>query len=151
MVFPEYAQQFVVADACRLEHHQHHLAVPGQTAADIAIGRIRGDTGGIPDRRDPDARRLPEFSFRTPETAHAEHRTFGIFRKRRRQRATADDMRLADGNRLRAIRQYTIRWRHHGLAGHFISPAAVTALPCDCTSQPGRPMKRRRSQGWDSG
>ena len=61
-----------------IERDEDDLVVSGHTRADLSIGRVRREAGGVAHRGAVDAVELPELAFGSPEAAHAEQGLFEI-------------------------------------------------------------------------
>jgi NAD(P)-dependent dehydrogenase (short-subunit alcohol dehydrogenase family) len=80
MVLKEDLEQLLVADHGRVVAHFHDLGVPGTSAADLLVRRIRGEATRISDGGVGDSRRVPEQFLGAPEATESEVgnlRTFG--------------------------------------------------------------------------
>jgi hypothetical protein len=67
-------EQLRVAQLLRVEHHAHHLVVPGAPAAHFLITGIGRVAAGITNRGHEHPRQLPKALLRAPETAKPEER-----------------------------------------------------------------------------
>src|SRR5215213_5615031 len=72
MGLPEHREQFPVRDLLQIEDDEHGLGVPGSSAADLLVGRVRCEASRVADRRRVNAVDLPEFTLGPPEAAEAE-------------------------------------------------------------------------------
>src|SRR5215204_2407258 len=71
MGLPEHCEQFPVGDLLRIEDDEHGFGIPGSSAADLLVGRVRCEGTGVADRRRVNAVDLPEFTLGPPEAAEA--------------------------------------------------------------------------------
>src|SRR5215216_7559638 len=80
MGLPEHREQFPVGDLLGIEDHEHGLGVPGSSAANLLIGRVRCEASGVADCCRVNAVYLPELALGPPEAAETkdcEARTLG--------------------------------------------------------------------------
>ncbi|OQC33854.1 MAG: hypothetical protein BWX64_02868 [Acidobacteria bacterium ADurb.Bin051] len=129
VALPEDPEQPLVGDRRRVEDHEHHLGVPGAAGADLLVGGVRREAGGVARGGCMDPRLLPEAPLRPPEAAEAEERPRHPLRERRHDPRSRHEVALRHRHRLRAPRQRRLG-RHH-LAPvprhpHRLSPAALT-------------------------
>src|SRR5690606_9254067 len=89
---PEQLEQFLVGNFLWVEYHQHGFRMAGQAGTDFFVGRVGRNSAGIAHGRRPDARLLPETSFRAPETALGEHCLLQMCREGRLQRIAIDEV-----------------------------------------------------------
>src|SRR5690606_2824050 len=82
MALPKNLEKRRIGDDTRIEDHQNGLAVPGEAAAHLLIGRIGGHPRRIAGSRGPDPfAELPEPALGPPEAAEGENRGFEPGRK----------------------------------------------------------------------
>src|SRR5215218_10736990 len=74
MGLPEHREQFPVGDLLGVEDDEHSLGVPGSSAANLLIGRVRCEASGVADCCRVNAVYLPEFTLRPPEAAETKGR-----------------------------------------------------------------------------
>src|SRR5829696_3335983 len=72
MGLPEHCEQFPVGDLLRIEDDEHGLGVPGSSATNLLIGRVRCEAARVADCCRVNALDLPEFTLGPPEAAEAE-------------------------------------------------------------------------------
>ena len=97
VALPEGPEQLLVARHLRVEHHQHHLGVPGPSRADLPVRGVRGEAAGVADCGHRDPRELPEEALGAPEAAHAEDGLL-LARPRPHQRRAVDEVLLGHGH-----------------------------------------------------
>src|SRR5919199_260414 len=71
---PEHREQVTVGDLLAVEDDEHGLGVPGTSATNLLVGRVRCEAPRVADRRRIDAVDLPELALGPPEAAEAEDR-----------------------------------------------------------------------------
>src|SRR3984893_8915612 len=125
VVLPEHAQQVLVRDLGRVEHHQHRLGVAGGAAADLLVGGVRGVAARVADRGGVHAGCLPELPLRAPEAAQAEDGALGAGREGRLEPGSVDEVGVGHGHPLPASRKRLLGGRHAALAQteHGLGPS----------------------------
>ena len=79
--------------------------MPGATAADLLVGRVRGGAAGVADGGDPDPGRLPEHPLGAPEAAEREYRLLQPRGIGSDQRMAVDEVPFRHRHRLGPSRQ----------------------------------------------
>src|SRR3712207_3273333 len=74
MGLPEHREQFPVGDLLRIEDDEHGLGVPGSSATNLLIGRVRCEAARVADCCRVNAVDLPEFTLGPPEAAETKDR-----------------------------------------------------------------------------
>src|SRR6185437_17016980 len=129
VVLPEHAQELVVADALRIEHHLHHFGVAGETRADLAVGRVRRGPARVADGGAEDALLFPELALGAPEAAHCERGQLEPRRKRRFERRAVDEVARRDRHPLGAAGERLPRCRQLVLGGAPHADILARACP----------------------
>src|SRR3712207_3076425 len=132
MGLPEHREQFPVGDLLRIEDDEHGLGMPGSSAADLLIGRVRCEASRVADRRGVNALYLPECTLGPPEAAEAEDSGAHTLREGRRKERAEHGVLLRNGERRLLPPGKSLGWHDHpGLVAtkeHSLTSSPLSSL-----------------------
>src|SRR5215211_3039491 len=132
MGLPEHREQFPIGDLLRIEDDEHGLGVPGSTATNLLIGRVRCEASRVADCCRVNAVDLPEYTLSPPEAAETKDRRPRTLGERWLKGRPEQGMLLGNGERRLLAAGKSLGWYDHlGLVAtkeHFLTSSPSSSL-----------------------